>query len=205
MRLSVKEFAERAGVTRQAGYKRLSTIEQRFVTVENGKKYIDSEALNLFNGKDDSTISADSTEGCTTSQPTIQRNVETVEQVKQPVEWSEQAQEGAETQRQLDAARAEIELLRQRLEAEQRQGETFREEIAFMRGQITADREQLAEKDRQLTAKDAQIAELSERLREAHILTQNAQRLTLPEGRPERRTWFDSIFRRQRQEEHADK
>lgn len=46
--LSVKDFAELAGVTQQAVYKRLPNIEQQFVKVESGKKLVSTEALGLF-------------------------------------------------------------------------------------------------------------------------------------------------------------
>lgn len=46
--LSIAEFAKRAGVTRQAVYKRLSTDLFEFTKVDNGTKLINSRALRLF-------------------------------------------------------------------------------------------------------------------------------------------------------------
>lgn len=47
--MTIAEFADAAGVSRQAIYKRLSTDLQPFVKVDNGKKYLNSKALQLFN------------------------------------------------------------------------------------------------------------------------------------------------------------
>lgn len=44
--LTVAEFAERAGVTKQAVYKRLNNQLQKYVIEQNGKKLIKSSALN---------------------------------------------------------------------------------------------------------------------------------------------------------------
>lgn len=50
--LTVKEFAERAGVSTQAVYARLASKEiANFVQVEQGKKSIDSAALAFFSDK----------------------------------------------------------------------------------------------------------------------------------------------------------
>ena len=44
--LTVAEFAERAGVTKQAVYKRLNNQLQKYVIEQNGRKLIKSSALN---------------------------------------------------------------------------------------------------------------------------------------------------------------
>lgn len=46
--LTISEFAKRAGVSRQAIYKRLDGDLQPWLTVDNGKKLINSKALELF-------------------------------------------------------------------------------------------------------------------------------------------------------------
>lgn len=46
--ITITEFAEKAGVTPQAVYKRIKTDLEPFVKVENGVKLIEEEALNLF-------------------------------------------------------------------------------------------------------------------------------------------------------------
>lgn len=49
--LTVKEFATIAGVTQQAVYKQLNNKLKPFLVVENDKKYIKSEGLELFSNK----------------------------------------------------------------------------------------------------------------------------------------------------------
>lgn len=49
--ITIAEFAERAGVTPQAVYKRLKTDLEPFVKVENGVKLINQEALELYRDK----------------------------------------------------------------------------------------------------------------------------------------------------------
>lgn len=51
--ISIADFAARAGITKQAVYKRLPTIESKFIRVENGKKTIDINALQLFSVNSD--------------------------------------------------------------------------------------------------------------------------------------------------------
>ena len=49
--ISIKDFAERAGVTRQTVYNKLDTILQKYVKVVKGKKSINTSALKLFDVK----------------------------------------------------------------------------------------------------------------------------------------------------------
>lgn len=49
--ISIKEFAEKAGVSKQAIYQRLEKDLKPFVKVENRVKYIKIEALELFQVK----------------------------------------------------------------------------------------------------------------------------------------------------------
>lgn len=51
--ISIADFAARAGVSKQAVYKRLPTIESKLIKVENGKKTIDINALSLFAANQD--------------------------------------------------------------------------------------------------------------------------------------------------------
>ncbi len=46
--LTISEFATKAGVSRQAVYKQLTTKLTNYVKVDNGKKLINKEALELF-------------------------------------------------------------------------------------------------------------------------------------------------------------
>ena len=58
--LSVKEFAERAGVSRQAVYQSLQTPRlAKYVKVENGKRRISSEGLGLFRQANNVKIDAE--------------------------------------------------------------------------------------------------------------------------------------------------
>lgn len=50
--ISIKEFAERAGVSTQAIYQRLAKDLQPYLQVEKGKKRLNIEALRLFNDKE---------------------------------------------------------------------------------------------------------------------------------------------------------
>lgn len=49
--ITIAEFAELAGVTPQAVYKRLKTDLEPYVKVENGVKLLNQEALSLFKDK----------------------------------------------------------------------------------------------------------------------------------------------------------
>lgn len=51
--ISIAEFAARAGITKQAVYKRLPTIDRNLIRVDNGKKTIDINALQLFSVNSD--------------------------------------------------------------------------------------------------------------------------------------------------------
>lgn len=49
--ISIAEFAERAGVSKQAVYKRLDIDCKPWLRVESGKKFINTKALKLFNNQ----------------------------------------------------------------------------------------------------------------------------------------------------------
>ena len=46
--LSVADFAVAAGVTKQAVYRRMDTNLKEYVRVENGKKFVSTDAIPLF-------------------------------------------------------------------------------------------------------------------------------------------------------------
>lgn len=56
--LTIKEFAEAAGISQQAVYQRLNKSLQGYVVVLNGKKHLKQEALSLFEKETQSTDSS---------------------------------------------------------------------------------------------------------------------------------------------------
>lgn len=114
--LSISEFAQRAGVSVQAIYKRLDKDFQPWLKVENGKKLLNIKALQAFKGEKSST------------------EVES-----------------------MDALRKALELIED-------QNETLKAELAI--------------KNEQIREQSRQIAELSERLKESHLLIDHQQQLT---------------------------
>ena len=114
--LSISEFAKRAGVSVQAVYKRLGKDLQPWLRVENGKKTLNSKALQVFSGEKSST------------------EVESV-----------------------DALKKALELIAD-------QNETLKAELAI--------------KNEQIREQSRQIAEISERLKESHLLIDHQQKLT---------------------------
>lgn len=58
MNLTIQEFARQAGITPQAVYKRLKTDLKEFATVDNGRKCVDSAALQLFQRAEAAEIAA---------------------------------------------------------------------------------------------------------------------------------------------------
>lgn len=100
--ISIKEFAERAGVSTQAIYQRLGKDLAPFLQVANGKKTLDSAALRLFSDKQLKQVD------CTSASKTLQDEI-TLELIK-----TLQAQL-AEKDKQLEAAAAEKAALLERL------------------------------------------------------------------------------------------
>lgn len=50
--LSIKEFADAAGVSKQAVYQRLTGTLKPYVSIKDGVKYLNIRALELYNGDD---------------------------------------------------------------------------------------------------------------------------------------------------------
>lgn len=72
--LSIKDFAEKAGVTKQAVYSRLSSQElSSFIQVEQGKKTISIKALPLFSNKHGGQV--DSKESIKSFQDELMQNL----------------------------------------------------------------------------------------------------------------------------------
>lgn len=93
--LSISEFAEAAGVSPQAIYKRLSTDLKEYATELNSRKVLKAEALQLFNIKEE-------------KQPVnneLQQVVDLLkEQLKAKDEQIQRLQSSLELQQQLNAA-----------------------------------------------------------------------------------------------------
>lgn len=51
--LTIKEFAEVAGVSSQSVYKRLTSTLKPYLSIKNGKKYLNIKALELYSDTDD--------------------------------------------------------------------------------------------------------------------------------------------------------
>ena len=100
--ISIKEFAERAGVSTQAIYQRINKDLSPFLQVANGKKTLDSAALRLFSDKPLKQVD------CTSASKALQDEI-TLELIK-----TLQAQL-AEKDKQLEAAAAEKAALLERL------------------------------------------------------------------------------------------
>ena len=100
--ISIKEFAERAGVSRQAVYSRIDKDLSSFVKVDNGKKTIDSAALRLFSVKSVNQVD------CSSTVKSLQEEI-TLELIKTL------QNQLAEKDKQLEAAAAEKAELLQRL------------------------------------------------------------------------------------------
>lgn len=97
--ISIKEFAERAGVSRQAVYSRIDRDLSSFVQVDNGKKTLNIKALELFSVKQDCQVD------CSSSVNTLQDEI-TLELIKTlQTQLAEKDKQIAELQRQLDEAR----------------------------------------------------------------------------------------------------
>ena len=93
--LSISEFAEIAGVTTQAIYKRLQTDLKDYATELKGRKVLKAEALRLFTDKEEKQPSANE----------LQQVVELLkEQLRAKDEQIQRLQSALELQQQLNAA-----------------------------------------------------------------------------------------------------
>lgn len=93
--LSISEFAEAAGVTTQAIYKRLQTDLKDYATELKGRKVLKAEALRLFTDKEEKQPNANE----------LQQVVELLkEQLRAKDEQIQRLQNALELQQQLNAA-----------------------------------------------------------------------------------------------------
>lgn len=136
--MTVKEFAKAAGVSTQAVYNRLQSDLQPFANVENGKKTIDSAALELYGKQAFTGKCASDVQGLDKLQSDLQSALQEVDKMK--IALSEAETKVAALQTEKEAVQANLDDLRRQVDSLQM--------------------------DKQ---------ELQERLKEAHILTANAQ------------------------------
>lgn len=160
MQITVKEFARAAGVSTQAVYSRLQSDLQQFARVENGKKTIDSAALELFKKQESAGECASDLQALDKLQIALQAALQEVDKLQSALHEAET--KAAALQAEKEAMQANLDDLRQQIDGLQR--------------------------DKQ---------ELQERLKEAHILTANAQQQArlLTDGQ-QRRGLFARIFNR---------
>jgi hypothetical protein len=96
--MKIKEFAQRVGISQQAVYKQLNNRLKDYVTVIDGKKWIDKRALELYEPKVNSTTKS------TDEQPmNNQFNIELIQMLRD--ELAEKNRTIAELQKSLNAER----------------------------------------------------------------------------------------------------
>lgn len=144
--LSIKEFSNKAGVSKQAIYKQLETRLKSYTKTENGRKLISNEALALFNQ----------------SQPDSQPDGQPESKPIQP-----------ESTQNQPSSQPESQSIEQR-ESTQSQPESQSNNQILLE-MIRTIQEELEKKDKQLEAKDKQIEELHKNLAEALQLVKGQQ------------------------------
>lgn len=111
--LSVADFAVAAGVTKQAVYRRMDTNLKEYVRVENGKKFVSTEAIPLFH-----------------VEPTLNN-------VEQRFEQSEE-QRSNNVEQAVDPRDSEIDRLLSLLEASQAENRALNERLMTLSLEIAA-------------------------------------------------------------------
>lgn len=131
--LTVKQFAERAGVSTQRIYQLLTKSLQEFCKTENGTKYISVAGLSVF------------------SKPALQPLAKDL-----PSDLQGLAKDLPSDLQEKDTL--ETELLKETIEALRQQLTVKDGQLAVMDAQLSVKDEQLATKDVQLSVKDEQLA-----------------------------------------------
>ena len=159
--LTVSQFARLAGVSPQTIYKQLSTRLSTHSKQENGSKYINSDALQLFG------VSTDSAGVDNSKQPGCQPGC-------QP----DSAPEMEQMQQELDRIRAQLAQITADRDAarEQRDKAEIRAAAADAESKrADAAEAQLSVKDQQISAKDQQIQQQSDRIADLTAALRAAQ------------------------------
>ena len=156
--ISIKDFAEKAGVSQQSLYKRLNKLNNQlnnYVKMVENQKMIDIRALQEVYGVEvEQPI-----------QPIIQPVEQPIQPIIQPVEQPIQP-----------LLQATIESLSKELERKSEELQAKDKQYADLKASM----------EEQLKSKDRQIADYSERLKEANFNLSNEQRLRLEEHEEKR-------------------
>lgn len=185
--LSIQDFAESAGISRQAVYQQLDTRMKPYIQLVKGKKMIQAQALlDLYSTSDVNSVN------------------ENVNQVCQPMS----SKTSMSSKYVKDIRAASEELLREK-DAEIA---ALGEQLQYLREQISTKDAQIAVKDEQLASKDKQIEQLTSAISAAqetqkalavamqaaealHAGTMQQQRLPETE-QPEKLSLWKRIFRK---------
>ena len=148
--LTVKQFAERAGVSTQRIYQLLTKSLQEFCKTENGTKYISVAGLSVF------------------SKPALQPLAKDL-----PSDLQGLAKDLPSDLQEKDTL--ETELLKETIEALRQQLTVKDGQLAVMDAQLSVKDEQLATKDVQLSVKDEQLAAKDKQLADLTAALVSAQ------------------------------
>lgn len=165
--LTVKQFADRAGVSTQAVYKQIANRLQPSCKEENGRRFIHSDALRFFTGA----------EG-------LQPNGQEVDNGLQPLPTEEAEKLRQELERltaKLQRTEADLTAAREQRDAAERKAAAADAE----RKRADAAEAQLAVKDQQIAAKDKQLDNLTtslQALAAAQALHAGQLQLTMQNG-----------------------
>lgn len=141
--LTVKQFAERAGVSTQRIYQLLTKSLQEFCKTENGTKYISAAGLSVFSK--------------TALQPLAKDLPSNLQELAKDLPSDLQEKEILET----ELLKETIEVLRQQLTVKDGQIAAMDAQLSVKDEQLATKDSQLAVKDEQLAAKDKQLADLT--------------------------------------------
>lgn len=156
-KLTIAEFAARAGCTTQRIYQLLQNTLQPFAIVENGHKYIDSAGLPVI-------LEARKRQGFTKSSETLAKSLPSD---LPTLAKSSEEPENDGLQQELDRLRAKLAQVTADLDAarEQRDKAEIRAAAAEAeKKRADAAEAQLSVKDQQISAKDQQIQQQSDRI-----------------------------------------
>ena len=141
--LTVKQFAERAGVSTQRIYQLLTKSLQEFCKTENGTKYISVAGLSVFSKS--------------ALQPLAKDLPSNLQELAKDLPSDLQEKEILET----ELLKETIEVLRQQLTVKDGQIAAMDAQLSVKDEQLATKDSQLAVKDEQLAAKDKQLADLT--------------------------------------------